>query len=200
MDEAHNPWAVAQRRVLVQGALAAIVATAIALWFHLLAGGAMPALPGVVVPLLLAFAGCVLLAHVRMPWLRLLSSVGSSQVLFHGLFVLGASEASQPSHTHGHHAVGVGQSSPLMVLAHVVAAVLTAALLRHGELLLARIVAALRRLGWRFLHALRVAPLHPTAAPATLADEDAWVPVARLLLLTSAVRRGPPLLAVSPAS
>lgn len=192
MDTARNPWAPAQRRALTRGALAAGVSTGIALLSHLIAGGAMPALPGIVVPLLLALAVCVLLSGVRMPWVRLLASVGVSQLFFHSLFVLGATDVTHAIGTHAHHASAAPAAAPLMVLAHGLAALLTAALLRHGEVILARIAEAVCRLGWRFRHAVVAVPARPTPAPATLPDDRAWVPVTRMLVLASAVRRGPP--------
>lgn len=192
MGEVRSPWAPAQRRTLVRGGLAAGVSTAVALWFHLLAGGAMPAPPGLLVPLLLALVVCVLLARVRLAWPRLLVSVGVSQVLFHTLFVLGTAPTHSSAHPH-HAALSTtqGSSSSLMVLAHVAAGVVTAALLRHGELVLARLTATVRRLGWRLLRRPTSLPALPRpTAPVT--DGRRWAPVIRLLVGTSLTRRGPP--------
>jgi len=194
MGEVRSPWAAAQRCALVRGGLAAGVSTTVALWFHLLAGGAMPALPGLGVPLLLALAACVLLARVRLAWPRLLVSVGVSQLLFHTLFVLGATSATHQHTAHAHHAVTATHpagSSILMVLAHLAAGLLTAVLLRHGELILARLAAAARRLGWRFLPRPASLPVLPQrTAPVT--GERPWVPVIRQMVGTSLTRRGPP--------
>ena len=194
METVRNPWAAAQRRALVRGGSAAGVATGIALLFHLMAGGAMPALPGLLVPLLLALGVCILLAGVRLPSLRLLLSVGASQVLFHNLFMLGAGQGA--AGVHAHHAMSVPaqetHSSSWMLLAHVGAAVLTAAALRHGELVVAHLRAAARRLAWHFLFPVLPRAARPTAPSAPLADERAWVPTTRLLVRTSVVRRGPP--------
>lgn len=161
----------------------------------------MPALPGVLVPLMLAFAVCVLLAGVRLPMLRLLLSVGASQWLFHALFVLGAAGGHGHQAHHGHAASGAhiaGTNGLLagagggMLAAHLAAAALTALALRHGELALARLYAALRRLTWRFLRLAVAGQARPTSAPAPLADEHAWVPTSRLMVQASQVRRGPP--------
>ncbi|MCK0112633.1 hypothetical protein MWU75_10820 [Ornithinimicrobium sp. F0845] len=193
MDTAHNPWAAAQRRALVRGGAAAVVATATALLFHLMAGGAPPALPGLIVPLLLALGVCILLARMTLPSLRLLLSVGASQVLFHNLFMLGAPDLGGAAHAH--HApgsTGDGTSSLWMGLAHVGAALLTAATLRHGELIVARLRATVRRLTWRFLHPVTPLPARPTTPSARLVDEQAWVPTTSLAVHTSLVRRGPP--------
>ncbi|QDO88272.1 hypothetical protein FNH13_07860 [Ornithinimicrobium ciconiae] len=196
MDEARTPWAAAQRRAFVRGGLAAAVATTIALLFHLMAGGAMPALPGLVIPLLLAISVCILLAGVRLPSLRLLLSVGASQLLFHNLFMLGATDADA-AEAHAHHATGAAATqtgtSVWMVVAHLAAALLTAAALRHGELILARLSSAVRHLAWRFLHPVTTLPVRPTTPAARLVDEQAWVPTIHLAVHTSLVRRGPPI-------
>lgn len=192
METARNPWARAQRRALIRGCVAAFVSTGIALLSHLMAGGALPALPGLILPLFLATGVCALLAGVRVPAVRLLVSVGASQLLFHHLFMLGATAPTGAGHAHHHTAAAAPEPSAWMLLAHVAAAVLTALALRHGELILARIGASLRRLAWRFLRPVTPGPARPTAAPARLVDERAWVPVARLLVRASVVRRGPP--------
>lgn len=192
METACNPWARAQRRALIRGGTAAFVSTGIALVFHLMAGGAVPALPGLLLPLFLATGVCVLLAGVRVPAVRLLFSVGASQLLFHNLFMLGATDLSGAAHTHHTANSPVPEESAWMLLAHVAAAVLTALALRHGELIFTRIAASLRRLAWRFLRPVATVPAGHTAAPARLVDERAWVPVTRLLVRSSVVRRGPP--------
>lgn len=198
-----NAWAVARRRAFLRGSLAAIVSTTLALISHLMAGAALPALPGLVLPLLLATCVCILLARVRLPAARLLLSVGASQVLFHNLFMMGATELGGAG-SHAHHAVGApvheGHSSGWMVLAHVAAAALTALALRHGELVVARICATVRRLTWRFLRPAAPQPARPTAPSAPLADERAWVPTTLLLVHASVVRRGPPAPLAVPAS
>lgn len=192
MDTARDSRVTTQRRALAKGSLAAIVSTGLALLFHLMAGGSMPALPGLLLPLLLAAGVCILLVGVRIPAVRLLASVGASQVLFHNLFMLGATDLAGATHAHHGDTVAVPGESTGMVLAHVAAAVLTAAALRHGELLLRSIGASLRRLAWRVLQPVTVLPARPGAAPATLADERAWVPVTQLLVRASMARRGPP--------
>lgn len=194
MDVAHNPWAPAQRRALIRGGLAAVVSTGLALIFHLMAGGGMPALPGLALPLLLSLGVCILLAGVRLPSVRLLLSVGASQVLFHNLFMLGAGQAAAGSHAHHAMSSPVDETatSVWMVLAHVAATLLTAAALRHGELILVQIGRAVRRLRWHSLRAVCSLPARPTPAPAPLVDERAWVPIVRLLVRASLARRGPP--------
>lgn len=203
MDVARNPWAVARRRAFVRGSLAAVVSTALALISHLMAGAALPALPGLALPLLLATGVCILLARVRLPAARLLLSVGASQVIFHNLFMMGATELGGAGGD-AHHAVGSpvheAHSSGWMVLAHVAATVLTALALRHGELVLAQLCATVRHLARRFLRPAVPQPARPTAPSAPLTDERAWVPTTLLLVHTSVVRRGPPAPLAAPAS
>lgn len=197
-------------------------ATSVALLLHLAAGGAAPGVLGVVVPLLLATSVCLVLAQVRLPWLRLMLSVGVSQVFFHLLFSLGAAApvgaaqhagasghghgalpdagaAFAPAADHAAHAAHVveaahtGHAGGAMWLAHLVAALVTVAALRHGEAVLVRLGSALRRAGRRLVRA-RVAalPVRPHRPAAPLADDRAWQPVARLLVSASVARRGPP--------
>lgn len=79
---------------IARGSAAAALATAVALCSHVLAGGAVPHLLGVVVPFALAVPACTLLAQWRPALPRLGSSVAVSQLLFHTLFSLGAAPAA----------------------------------------------------------------------------------------------------------
>lgn len=190
-------------------------ATFVALVSHLLAGGAAPGAAGVLVPWLLAMPVCLVVAPVRLPWLRLTASVGVSQLLFHTLFSVGAAVgAGAPAagaHQHGHAAAWVpdagapvahaGHGSGAMVFAHVVAAVVTVVALRHGEEALHRVAAALRR-AVRAVVRVRVPllPVRPHVPSAPLGDERAWRPLARVAIGASVVRRGPPVAGISPTS
>lgn len=198
-----NPWAMARRRAFVRGSLAAVVSTALALICHLMAGGPLPALPGLVLPLFLATGSCILLAGVRLPATRLLLSAGASQVLFHNLFMLGATDLGGAA-SHAPHAMSTpaheAHSSGWMVLAHLAAAVCTALALRHGELVVARLCATVRRVARPLLRPIIPPPARPTTPPAPLADERAWEPTTRLLVRTSVVRRGPPTALAVPTS
>lgn len=135
---------------VLSGLTAASLATFVALLSHVTGGGALPGAVGVVVPLVLSVLVCVALAGRRLGFVRLSLSVIISQVLFHTLFVLGASggvtAAGQVSH-HGsvtltaagssEHATG--HTSAAMWAAHVVAATVTIAALRHADVLLSRL-------------------------------------------------------------
>lgn len=141
-----------------RGAVAASVATFVALMSHLLGGGEIPGLLGIVVPWLLSLPVCMMLAGRRLSLWRLSISVAVSQVLFHVLFVLGTPSTDGPmvaSHA-GHGARGIetmpmpvtGDASvhtaaihadPIMWVWHGIAAVVTIAALYRGEQTLSRL-------------------------------------------------------------
>lgn len=131
-------------RRLARGSIAAGLSTWIALTFHLLGGGDAPAVVGVVIPFVLSWCACVVLAAWRGHALRLTASVLLSQGLFHLLFTLGATGGARGGH-HGS-AVQLGATDLAgaapwthMWLAHVVAAAITILALRSGEVALARL-------------------------------------------------------------
>lgn len=137
------------RRVL-SGLTAASLATFVALLSHVSGGGVVPGVVGIVLPLVLSVLVCVALAGRRLGLVRLSLSVVISQVLFHTLFVLGASggvtATGQASH-HGSVALitagppdhAAGHTSPAMWVAHVVAATVTIAALRRADAILSRL-------------------------------------------------------------
>lgn len=131
------------------GLVASTFATFTALYFHVAGGGEFPSWLGIVAPWVLASTVCVLLAGRKPSLLRIGISVGVSQFAFHGLFMLAAPSGASLSGGHVHGAVAAmppmsahdhGTSS--MTVAHVVAAVLTTAVLYQAE----RVWAFLRHL------------------------------------------------------
>lgn len=74
---------------LVRGAVAATIATAVALAGHVLGGGDVPTWIGVALPWWLSVTVCAVLAGARFSLPRLGLAVLSSQLLFHGLFLAG---------------------------------------------------------------------------------------------------------------
>lgn len=211
--KARGPAAAPSRTSRVsRGFGAAAFSTFVALISHVLAGGEVPGALGIVVPLVLAAPACLALAAVRRSWLRLSVSVALSQILFHTLFVLGtASSASMHVMENGGPHAGHGGSTPLLVmttsepvthaghggawmwLAHALAALVTVVALQRGEAVLSR-VAHLSSRVTAFLLApvvrLVALPAHPRSALSS--DAGTWVPVARPVLSTGVVRRGPP--------
>ncbi len=200
-------------RRLTRGLGAAIASTLVALVSHVTAGGALPGPLGVVVPLVFSFTVCAVLAGVRMRWMRLSVSVAVSQLMFHVLFVLGATTpgtTTSPAAGHtGHHgadaaglltgtaepAAHLAHASAGMWVAHALAGVVTVLALRHGEVVAARIAAVLLRFARRLLVLLprpTSVVARPAAAAVVVADDG---PIRRVLLLAlgGVTRRGPPL-------
>lgn len=196
---------------LVRGGVAATFATFVALFAHVVSGGEMPALIGVLVPLLLSTTACTLLAGRRLSALRLTASVGIAQSLFHTLFVLGSgtSAHSAPSSHHTDPAVTASvldaetsmhshASGAGMWIGHGAAAIVTIAVLYFAErMLLALASTATRVDAWirRIVEALT------RPVPAVFALRDVVVLGGSRALraggcLGSVSRRGPPLLSV----
>lgn len=191
---------------LVRGWIGAVVATSIAAGSHLLGGGNAPELPLLLLALALSGLACTALTGRGLSLWRLSAGVALSQGLFHWLFSgaaaphassapagghLAHSSALEPSGTFlssaAHH------SSPLMWLGHAVAAVLTVAILRHGEVAVVRLVQTIGLRVTAFLPLflplqVRPAIVVPHANRAVRALHNLGVP---LLVMR---RRGPPLL------
>jgi hypothetical protein len=187
------------QRVL-RGSLAAAVATFTALLFHVAGGGASPAALGVLAPLVLSTAVCTLLAGRRMSLLRLSASVAVSQLLFHGLFLLGTPSGFVTGGGHVHHGVGVqivfdgaaASDGGAMTAAHALAAAVTVAALHCGERVLAALRALARRVVVRVIRLPMAVDVAPPRASAPEID-CALLPLG--VHLPSLRRRGPPALA-----
>jgi hypothetical protein len=129
---------------VARGALAASVATFVALLSHVVAGGEMPAWAGILVPWVLAVAVSTLLAGRSLSLWRLSLAVLASQFLFHWLFVLGLyggdPSAGSPG-LHDHHmtvstapvVAGASGADLVMWAGHLFAALATIALVYRGE-------------------------------------------------------------------
>ncbi|MEV7694566.1 hypothetical protein AB0N73_14675 [Microbacterium sp. NPDC089189] len=201
---------------VLRGALAASVATFVALLSHVSAGGEMPGALGLAVPWTLSVAVCVLLAGRTLSLPRLLVGTGVSQALFHALFVLGAAPVASTAipGAHDHHmpglsivdAAGSGAAIPaavgpdaLMWAGHALAALVTAVALHRGERAVQRLGAVvllcLRALRTRVLAALVL----PHAAPAGTASVPARDerPAMERVVGRALRRRGPPVAAAS---
>ena len=194
------------RRVkALRGTLTAAFAVAVALLFHVLAGGAMPGPAGVLIPLALALPVCVAISIRRLSLVRLSVSVLASQALFHTLFVFGTVPFAQhEGHQHGAPTMAGVQlpqdvhqhtghfDGGTMIVAHIIAAALTVLALHRGESAARAIFAAARRVFQRAV-SFPEAPqqsLPPRAMPA-----NRHVSVTpRLCPLPKHARRGPPAL------
>ncbi len=163
----------------------------------------MPAAAGLIVPLLLSAAVCILLAGRQLSAIRLSIAVVISQAIFHALFVLGAGSVIG-GHLHGADlAAAMAASSPMTIVpttaamwfGHTVAAGLTITALHRGEStvrsalgLVREIVAASARRVRLILGAIatRLPVRTPIPAPRRISPRPA--PLLRALR-----RRGPPL-------
>jgi hypothetical protein len=191
---------------IARGSSAAFIATFTALVSHVAAGGAMPAATGLIVPLLLSAAVCILLAGRRLSAVRLSVAVLISQGIFHVLFVLGA-DPLIVGHLHGAELTAamsaaaasttttIVPTTAAMWMGHAVAAALTITALHRGEsavrsglALVREIVAASARRVRLLLGAIATRrPVRtPIPAPRRIVPRPAP-------LLRSVRRRGPPL-------
>lgn len=192
---------------VLHGLVAATFSTFVALLSHVAGGGTLPGLLGIVTPLVLSLPVCVVLAGRRLALARLSGSVVTSQLLFHALFVLGASSGAVAASTGAHagHAghVEIATSGTAALAgvsmwgAHAVAAVVTIAVLHRSDVVLTRFADIARFVA---TVVLRVALL---LTPVRIAVVDARIPdlviaPRRALHAVGAVsRRGPPLLSIA---
>ncbi|QUL78774.1 hypothetical protein IG171_15545 [Brevibacterium sp. SMBL_HHYL_HB1] len=209
-----------RRRRALRGSAAATAATFVALASHIIGGGSMPSLWGIIVPLALSTLVCVLLAGRKLSLWRLSASVVASQALFHQLFTVFTPLASAPGPTsavekHAHHharatssmaGVGIGSGDPTdpamssgahahgslpMLLAHLAAAVLTIVLIYWAEALPAKLC----EFGRRIIRAL----LPVFSRPRTVPEGPRPTVIIRLeqprrpgIVRSPVLRRGPP--------
>lgn len=175
-----------RKPAVLRGFAASVLAIFVALAGHVTAGGAMPGPLGILVPWMLAFMACVLLAGRRLSAVRLGISVALSQFLFHVLFVLGT---ITPSGSVGGHVHGSALQLPptdglsadvtadgMMWFGHIIAAFVTILALHRGE----RMLLGLRDLTEQSMRWLRrridaihftPTPSHPVSEPASCEPE-----------------------------
>ncbi|MDL9980758.1 hypothetical protein [Microbacterium candidum] len=184
-----------------RGILAAAFAVFVASLSHSAAAGHAAPLLGVLLALTVAVPVCVLLAGRRLSWPRLAVAVAVSQFVFHALLQVGVADVGRvvpgmPAAPHMHDAMPAMlpaldahvMATPGMWVAHACAAILTVLAFGAGE----RAVKALLDLvGWTFLARL-VQGFALPQGPRILFSIRARVTAARLLLLSVAPRRGPP--------
>jgi hypothetical protein len=193
-----------RRPAVLRGLAASSVAVFAALAGHVTAGGTMPGPLGILVPWMLSFMVCVLLAGRKLSVTRLSLSVAVSQFLFHVLFVLGTFTPSGTATPHVHGApLTITASSPVteaviadgtMWVGHLLAATLTIIALHRGE----RLLLGLRDLAQQSVCWLqrRVAAVAVSSRPQPIAVPTlvAEAVVLRSALLLSTLRgRAPPL-------
>lgn len=194
----------------LRGTAAALFATFVSLTSHVLAGGAVPEVLNVALPLSLSVLVCMLLSGKRFTLKRLAGMVGFSQVIFHLLFSMGAEDSSistAEQALHAHHGmsmtVDVATSTNVaamshggntMLLAHLMAGLATVLVLHRSEQLF--IVASdivdlfTWKLLWRIIKFV-YQPVLPQSVPTELREIPAYTVA---VYATSIVRRGPPAL------
>ncbi|GAB3120280.1 hypothetical protein [Glaciibacter psychrotolerans] len=197
----------------LRGTVAAAFATFVAVLSHIMGGGEMPGVWGVITPLALSIPLCVLLSGRQLTLWRLAGSVALSQFLFHTLFVLGTVPAGGtvpdlgPQALHGHGAHGLAFTLPSgdlsaadsgladggMWVAHALAALLTVAFLHRSETVFTSLQNVSRVVVSLLLPALDVPVLSPASRPRSTAALWTQLTLTPLGVFPSTVlRRGPP--------
>ncbi|HAJ16857.1 MAG: hypothetical protein DSY74_00920 [Actinobacteria bacterium] len=190
---------------VIRASVAASIATFVALFSHVAAGGAMPSWLGIAVPWVLSLAVCTVLVGRALSLPRLGVAVVLSQLLFHLLFVLGADSGAPAGtvatgHVHGLPVLDLSTgATPVaadlsMWFAHLAAAVLTVAALYRGERLVIRLgVLARELLAWVRRRILSGVVRLPAVAerPGIVCTPAAPLRSAPVVSLVR--RRGPPL-------
>jgi hypothetical protein len=188
---------------VARGSAAATVSVFVAAFSHSVAGGSLPGVTGLALCLALSVLVCVALTGRRLPLARLAVSVAISQAMYHWLFgALGsgtvvASGGRMAAHVHD--AVAVlptvtphAHAGGDMLLAHVVAAIVTVLVLAYGERSIAATARYARTLVIAMLPAIPDAPAVP--APVRLLPTRLRVadPLPRRVDHSGLRHRGPP--------
>jgi hypothetical protein len=190
------------------GSLAALFATSVAGFSHVLAGGALPSAAAIALSLALSIPLCIALAGPAVSLWRTMTAVAVTQAIFHLLFsgISSSGTITMSSHV-GHDGAGItaagagtvesSSHSVSMWLAHAVAGVLTVLALRYCESALRR----LRETASLFIGSLTIVPTTVHFLGEIRAARigcSTRVLVHDLTLLFSALRhRGPPALSAA---
>ncbi|MEU1972347.1 hypothetical protein ABZ477_11860 [Microbacterium sp. NPDC019599] len=149
-DEGSSTRHTARQLRALRGVTATAVTTVLAATAHTLAGGGAPAPLLVAAVILLAAPVGVALAGRRLALWRLVLIVAASQVVFHMAFAVTAGARPASALGHAHHEVIVldasastGAVDPLMLAAHLGAAVVAVAALHRGERMLSALAHAI---------------------------------------------------------
>lgn len=209
--------AARQQRV-ARAAAAATLATFVALLSHSIAGGARPDAGGLLLVWALALVIATVLIGRRLSLVRLAVVVGLAQVGFHLFFVVCApgvsSGRADAVHGHAAHAHMPPQASTAgvetaasasaaafsdiwMWTAHLVAALMTVAVLHRGERIVVTLLRQAERLACRIERAIAPVSVQPLPVRQRMRMPDAVViPLVGRPLVAVAARRGPPRLSV----
>src|SRR5699024_7988868 len=152
---------------------------------HVLAGGDVPGILNIALPLALSLRVCMLLSGRRFTIWRLAGMVGFSQLLFHLLFSMWAGHsAPSPTGGQGVHAphglaspfgavasaatATMSHSDPPLLLAHPMAGLATVLILHRSEQMLIAAANIVDLLAWKLLWRLvtfAYQPIHPQPPP-----------------------------------
>lgn len=184
----------------LRGTAAAAIATTLASTGHTIGGGTPPPLWLLMAVTVLAAPVSVALVGGRRSFLRLAAAIAAAQIFLHAAFAAVGSLSPLGGGAHEHPAMPMpmpmlanggaphtmGHLSPAMLCGHILAGLVTIALVAYGEQLLVVIARGIRRLLTR-----------PQAAvPAVHPRVPVLSPVPRLAhaarFLTALTRRGPP--------
>jgi hypothetical protein len=178
---------------VARGIAAAGLATFVAGFSHVLAGGSFPTPFGIAVSLLVSAMLCTLLSGRTVSAWRLAASVGLSQLLFHALFSgLGTPVVVQ--HDMGAMTVDAAalhlHAAPTMWLAHAAAGLVTVVALRYAELAFWGVADTARLLLSRLLTPALPPAVTPPRVPGIVPVERRTKDLTRLM--SSMRHRGPP--------
>ncbi|PPG50052.1 hypothetical protein C5C24_10910 [Rathayibacter sp. AY2B3] len=199
---------------MARGIAAALAATTTAAASHTLAGAETPAPAVLALAAAFAVVVCVLLSGRRLSLPRLTASVLVSQIAYHGLFLVTGSggevsvvgTTGTGAHFHDGSTIeliagggGHAAHAPLMLVAHLAAAALTVAALRHGERLFWTLGAGLQRVVVRIVTRASAPVLAgaPGVPPTNAAEPRS--PLIFDTVLSILRHRGPPLRALRAA-
>lgn len=197
-------------RRLARGWAASLIATGLAAASHAAVDGTWPSLILILLSAALAAPVCMLLAGRVLSRVSVAAAVVASQGLLHALFAQSGHGVTAVDHTH-HVTSAAAEGSPQLVVtlapdlahhgmgmlvAHMVAAIATYALLRHGEVAAVRLLDAvsLRVLGWVRVPTLPVI----RSVPRRIAWTSPRALVDQLLLSVVHGFRGPPARGTAP--
>lgn len=192
-------------RRLARGWAASLIATGLGAASHAAVDATWPPVILMLLSAALAAPVCMLLAGRVLSRVSVAAAVAMSQGLFHSVFAQAGHGITTVDHTH-HAAGAVAEGTPQLVVttapnlvhhgagmlgAHIIAAVATYLLLRHGEVAVVRLVDAvsLRVSAWVSMPL----PLVIRTAPRRIAWTSPRALTDQLLLLVVHGFRGPPL-------
>lgn len=196
---------------MARGSVAALAATATAAASHTLAGADVPAPAILALAAAFAVVVCVFLSGRRLALPRLTASVLLSQLAYHALFLVAGSgggvsvvdTSGGGAHVHDDSPVGLmtmggahAAHGPAMLVAHLVAAVLTIAMLRHGEQVFWTLGATLERIVVQIVAggSALITPRSPTVA--VVGAPEPRTPRTLDTVLSVLRHRGPPARAI----